>query len=143
MRLVVERTFPAVLLLPSLTGCAASPDSVRPASAPTSVTPAPLTIVAPGAARTENPLGQAQGDFEAASRELSSTMSTCETACHALDSMDRATGRLCAHGAAGDDAEGCVEAKGKVIAARARVRAACHVCPGGPTLDGDAPIPSR
>lgn len=49
----------------------------------------------------------------------------CDTACRALDSMRRATDRLCAM----DPGDRCARARQKLADATARVRSACPSCP--------------
>jgi hypothetical protein len=67
----------------------------------------------------------------------------CPTACRALASMERAVSFLCATKTNDDDADRCADAKRRLGAARRRVRATCGACPGGPSLEQDAPLPSR
>jgi hypothetical protein len=90
----------------------------------------------------EAAIAHAKGDFDVAERELLASAGDCAAACRALGSMERATTHLCALAQADDDRARCDEAKGKVLAARAKVRTTCGVCEGGPSLDKTAPIPS-
>jgi hypothetical protein len=76
------------------------------------------------------------------SREIEMAAGNCPTACRALGSMDRATGRLCALAVSSSDHRVCTDAKSKLVNARGEVRAACVSCPGGVVVDPDAPCPS-
>jgi hypothetical protein len=75
--------------------------------------------------------------LDATERELETAASDCASACRALASMERATAQLCAIA----DATRCDSAKQRLLAARDRVRQTCNVCPGGPSVERDAPIP--
>jgi hypothetical protein len=75
-------------------------------------------------------------------QQLDAAASDCANACRALGSMDRATGQLCSASGASEDQARCDDAKGRLLRARDRVRGSCGGCPGGPTVDHDAPIPS-
>jgi hypothetical protein len=57
--------------------------------------------------------------------------------------MDRAAGALCKLSETSDEHTRCDEAKGALYKARDRVRAACRECPGGPSVERSAPVPSR
>lgn len=64
----------------------------------------------------------------------------CQTACRALEAMDRTAGELCEI----DGKDGiCKDAEGRVRDARDRVRNACGSCRDGTILDRNAPVPSR
>jgi hypothetical protein len=56
--------------------------------------------------------------------------------------MDRAAGRLCALAEGDGEARRCTEARQRVYSARDRVKTTCGECPGGPSVDRAAPIPS-
>ncbi len=59
-------------------------------------------------------------------RDLAQAQSSdCDTACRALDSMRRATDRLCAM----DPGDRCARARQKLADATGRVRSACPSCP--------------
>jgi hypothetical protein len=66
----------------------------------------------------------------------------CPTACRALGSMERAVVFLCAANASAEDADRCAVARRHVTTARRRIRTTCGGCPGGPSVEPDAPIPS-
>jgi hypothetical protein len=83
---------------------------------------------------------EAQMQVQRAWDELESSGSSCTTACRALGSLERATARLCDLAEADEDKQRCEDAKKKLRSARDRVRAACTTCPGGPSVDRDAPI---
>lgn len=87
-------------------------------------------------------IAQASRDLEAARRELDVAAGDCRNACRALGSMDRAAGRLCGMSQAPDEARRCEDAKRTLLSARDRVRATCGECPGGPSVERDAPVPS-
>jgi hypothetical protein len=110
---------------PSTTSTA--PGTETPTSAPTFAQP---------------PRGQTWSSLVQAEQALDASGSDCATACRALGSMDRATGQLCV--TASDDSEHgqCDDAKARLLRARDRVRTSCGGCPGGPSVDRDAPIPS-
>ena len=133
-------------------GCAAQQSVAGPAKG--GATEAPQAAPPPaGTDRTdreendgEGPkaaLGRAKGDFDRAERELLTAAGDCGTACRALASMERATAHLCQLASSDEDRSRCVEAKTKVLSARERVRSTCGECPGGPSLDRNAPIPSQ
>lgn len=82
-------------------------------------------------------------DVEGAQRELDEAGGDCKAACRALGAMDRAAGHLCKMSETTDERAHCDAAKGKVYKARDRVRTACGTCPGGPSVDHGAPIPSQ
>jgi hypothetical protein len=77
-----------------------------------------------------------------AERELQASAGDCVLACRALGSMERATAHLCALASAPVEQATCQDARAKVLSGRDRVRASCGDCPGGPSLDKNAPIPS-
>ncbi len=111
-----------------------------PPSAP-AMAPAPVTVSVPppglgGAAAFGNT------ELEVAERQLQSSAGDCAMACRALGSMERATAHLCAMASSTDDQRTCQDARSKVLAGRDRVRSSCGDCPGGPSLDRNAPIPS-
>jgi len=142
-------------------GCAAG--APPPASAPRAeaiAPPAPVVVVAEAPAPPPSPAAMAVAtgrpseadergaasragvDLVAAQRELEMSAGNCTVACRALGSMDRAAGQLCGLAATREDVRVCDESKEKLVAARARVRAACGSCPGGPSVDPNAPVPS-
>jgi hypothetical protein len=117
----------------------AEPAGVVPAAAAPMVT----TEARAGNSRAER-LRDTDGDRElaAAARELQTSAGDCTTACRALGSMERATVHLCALASAPDERASCQDARSQVLSGRDRVRASCGECPGGPSLDKNAPIPS-
>lgn len=74
-----------------------------------------------------------------AEQGVAMSLSSCDVACKALGSMERAVQQICVSDR-GTDGERCSDAKGRLRRARARVREACSICPEGPTTDPDAPI---
>ena len=119
--------------------------AVAPAPPPP---PPPVTVAAPkaeesgargGGARER---GSAWSELDRARAELQSSAGDCATACRALGSMERATAHLCTLASSRDDQRSCEEARDFVLSGRDRVRASCGECPGGPSLDRGAPIPS-
>jgi hypothetical protein len=86
-------------------------------------------------------LRDARSDLARAAKEVEASLGDCAAACRALSSMERATGHLCT--LSGDtDRQSCDDAKAQVLAARARIRAACGSCPDGQSLEKNAPIPA-
>jgi hypothetical protein len=77
-----------------------------------------------------------------AEQALDANGSDCANACRALGSMDRATGVLCGAADTPGEHARCEDAKGRLLRARDRVRASCGGCPGGPSVEHDAAIPS-
>jgi hypothetical protein len=88
-------------------------------------------------------LRDSRADLSRAQRDLEASMSDCRSACHALASMERATGHVCSMATDHDDRRTCEDAKTTVLRARDRIRASCGTCPDGASLDRTAPIPSR
>jgi hypothetical protein len=95
-----------------------------------------------GVSSREATLGKARSDLDVAQRELDVAAGDCVAACRALGSMDRATGHLCGLAQDRDERGRCEDAKTKVRGARDKVRTTCGTCPGGVTVDRNAPIPS-
>ncbi len=85
----------------------------------------------------------ARREVAAAQRELDLAAGDCPGACRALASMERATRHLCDLAAADDERTQCEDAKAAVQKSRARLKSSCGTCPGGPSLERSAPIPSR
>jgi hypothetical protein len=104
-----------------------------------------MTTEAPSASQSA-PSGQDERQmllqgFDNAERELETSASDCDVACRALASMERATSQLCAIGDEPADRQRCDDARTRLHKARSRVRATCNSCPGGPSVDPDAPLP--
>jgi hypothetical protein len=134
-------------------GAASSPSAGYPALSPPASPAAPPPAAADASASSTTgkegdesgrtaALGRARSDLDAAERELQTSAGDCANACRALGSMERATGHLCELASSLEDRRRCEEAKTKVLAARDRVRGTCGACPGGPSLERSAPIPS-
>jgi len=121
------------------------PAPAAPRTGTTSQPEGPSAIVEPGDSprRVEVALRAARTEVEQAQRELEVSMSECTNACRALGSMERATGHLCDLATERDDRRRCEDAKTAVLRARDRIRKSCGSCPGGPSLEKTAPIPSR
>ena len=85
---------------------------------------------------------QARSDLDSAQRELDVSASDCRAACRALGSMDRAAGHLCSLAQEQPERDRCEDAKKSVRGARDKVKATCGSCPGGPSVDRNAPVPS-
>jgi hypothetical protein len=111
-----------------------------PPPAPQATTPGQPSGGAPGGRSLA--LQSAASDVESSQRELDVAAGDCRNACRALGSMDRAAGRLCELSQGSDEGRRCDEAKQRVYSARDRVKTTCGVCPGGPSVDRTAPIPS-
>jgi hypothetical protein len=124
---------------PNASGAATSMPAAG-AAAPPAAAPAPQ-YAQPSAAREEAaPATTAQGPASDLSRaEAEVAAGDCTTACRALGSMERAVTFLCRTG----EADRCANAKARLGASRRRVRDSCGSCPGGPSVDPDAPVPSR
>jgi hypothetical protein len=106
--------------------------------------PPPPPPTTPGAREYAQPPPQSAPldpwlEFQGAQVELNATTSDCAVACKALASIDRATGHVCAMANASDH---CTTARETLKSARRKVRAECTVCPQGPSVDPDGPIPS-
>jgi hypothetical protein len=84
----------------------------------------------------------AESEIEAAQRQLDVAAGDCRNACRALGSMDRAAGKVCEL-SRDDDGHRCDDAKGRVYFARDRVKSTCGDCPGGPSVERSAPVPSQ
>ena len=56
----------------------------------------------------------------------------CEQMCKALESMRRATGRICELVGASSDAYKCTEAKAKLVEAESKVKSTCGACNSSP-----------
>lgn len=115
----------------------ANADATTPTTAPAPA-PAPAPPRAAGTGSSSSGALAARRDIEAAQRELESAGSDCAAACRALGSMERATARLCVL-----EEASCEDVRVRLVRSRQRVRATCGSCPGGPSVDPDAPIPSR
>jgi hypothetical protein len=119
-----------------------SPGTLAPS--PTATASVTSTAPAPGFAPAPHDLlfSNVVTAEQALDGGLSGAANDCVTACRALGSMDRATGQLCALSGAAVDQPQCDDAKGRLLRARDRVRSSCGGCPGGPSVDRNAPIPS-
>jgi hypothetical protein len=87
-------------------------------------------------------LQSAAREIETSQRELDVAAGDCRNACRALGSMDRAAGKVCELSQGDGDGHRCDDAKKRVYSARERVKTTCGECPGGPSVDRAAPIPS-
>jgi hypothetical protein len=125
-----------------------SPSSTARENAPARPGAVPAPEAAPKTDMTPSTAGAARADslrdpslhraVEAAQRELDLAGSDCVAACRALGSMERATARLCTL-----EEASCEDVRQRLLRSRERVRASCGGCPGGPSVNPDAPIPSR
>lgn len=95
-----------------------------------------------GGASLRPGVAAAARELDVASRELDVSAGDCQAACRALGSMDRSAGRLCEIAHDGDELRRCDDAKRRVFGARDKVRETCGSCPGGPSVDRGAPVPS-
>lgn len=134
---------------PAPASFAAPPPPPAPAS-PAAEPSSPPSSTAPGARATEkkldgkdkdsgagDALSQALAELELWSRSVELSLSSCEMACRALGSMERAAKQVCV---LSDDRQRCDDATRRLREARARVRASCGECRGGPTTEPDAPL---
>lgn len=85
----------------------------------------------------------ATNEMERSQRELDVAAGDCRNACRALGSMDRAAGKVCELSRGEDDSRRCDDAKKRVYSSRDRVKTTCGQCPGGPSVERNAPVPSR
>lgn len=127
----------------------------QPAASPPPPPPSPPAAEAPKAeAQPQQPgstsassrsvaLSKAANDIEAAQRELDVAGSSCQNACRALGSMDRAAGHLCHLTREDNTHDRCDDAKRRLYNARDKVRGSCGTCPDNqPATDRNAPVPS-
>lgn len=105
-------------------------------------TPASPAGGAGGATSRAMALQSAASEVESSQRELDVAAGDCRNACRALASMDRAAGKVCALSQGDGDGRRCEDARTRVYSARDRVRSTCGECPGGPSVERSAPIPS-
>jgi len=87
-------------------------------------------------------LQSASNEIESSQRELDVSAGDCRNACRALGSMDRAAGKVCELVQGDGEGRRCDDAKQRVYSARDRVKTTCGGCPGGPSVERTAPIPS-
>lgn len=95
-----------------------------------------------GAAQRSMALQAASNEIESSQRELDVAAGDCRNACRALGSMDRAAGKVCELTQGTEEGRRCDGAKHRVYSARDRVKTTCGSCPGGPSVERTAPIPS-
>jgi hypothetical protein len=81
----------------------------------------------------------AQLSLEREALQLEAPMTSCDLACRALGSLERAARVVCDLDQETDHPR-CEQARSRLRTARARVRASCGQCSGGPTTDPDAPM---
>ena len=112
---------------------ASTPPQEEPKPGPTPVTPSGRAVA----------INKASSDIEAAQRELDVAGSSCQNACRALGSMDRAAGHLCQLTREENTHDRCDDAKRRLYNARDKVRGSCGTCPDNqPATDRNAPVPS-
>jgi hypothetical protein len=120
-----------------------APPPPPPPSAPMGGAPAPAVVAVPATPPVRGGGSAAQRELALALQQLQASAGDCATACRALGSMERATAHLCALAtSASESQDTCQDARSKVLSGRDRVEASCGECPGGPSLDRNAPIPS-
>lgn len=118
--------------------------SMQPTPTGTALPPGPPAVTPPeDPRRREAALRAARSEVDRTSSDLEASLSDCANACRALASLERAAGHLCELASEIEDRRKCEDAKTRVQSARARIRASCGTCPGGPSLEKTAPIPSR
>ena len=118
----------------------AQPSQTTPAPAPEPASPAKPG--GGGATSRSMALQGATTDLESSQRELDVAAGDCRNACRALGSMDRAAGKMCELAQGEGEGRRCDDAKKRVYSARDRVKTTCGACPGGPSVERTAPIPS-
>ncbi|MFO0678491.1 MAG: hypothetical protein U0169_18280 [Polyangiaceae bacterium] len=126
---------------PESTRTTADATNERPTSAQ-GTAQAPGATVSGAGGGSSNRLREASIAFDRVARELEAGLGQCSVVCRSLASMERSASHLCALALADRQESLCTDAAARVRAARARVRASCGSCPGGPTLDPDAPLPA-
>lgn len=112
-----------------------------PAASPGAGAVEPQATIPPHDAASSKPgrSGRLQAFYQS-TVSLDMAGADCQTACRALEAMDRTAGELCEI----DGKDGiCKDAEGRVRDARDRVRNACGTCRDGTVLDRNAPVPSR
>ena len=117
-------------------GATASP----PPAAAAQPSPAPVAPPAPASEAAATMTGQVAADLKRAEHEIAA--GDCPTACRALGSMEHAVVFLCAASQSAEDEDRCANARRRLTSARRRIRTTCGGCPGGPSVEPDAPIPS-
>jgi hypothetical protein len=100
------------------------------APAPAYTYPAPPVPENGGAAPVPREAQRAAARDELARAEgtLQASPGDCATACRALESLERAVGRLCALVDSTDDQRRCDDARQRLATARERVRQTCGAC---------------
>ncbi len=86
---------------------------------------------------------EAMREWTRAAYDFRAAADNCALACRALASMERATVHLCALAVEPADQRRCDEARERLLDSRDHVRRTCGSCPGGPSVERSAPIPSR
>jgi hypothetical protein len=123
-----------------------TPSPPPPPPEPGAASPAPTPMQpgggAPGGTSRSMALQGATRDLDSSQRELDVAAGDCRNACRALGSMDRAAGKMCELAQGEGEGRRCDDAKTRVYSARDRVKTTCGSCPGGPSVDRTAPIPS-
>jgi hypothetical protein len=122
-------------------GAEPAPMTTAPMAPPASA-PAPPAAAA-DSSRDESADRRREGirELEKAERDIAS--SDCNTACRALGSMERAVMFLCVSVQNDEDTNRCASVKARLVGARKKVRSSCGSCPGGASVEPDAPIPSK
>ena len=119
------------------------PPAPQPGMAPPlSATPVQPGGGAGGATSRSMAFQSASNEIESSQRELDVAAGDCRNACRALGSMDRAAGKVCELTQGTEEGRRCDGAKHRVYSARDRVKTTCGSCPGGPSVERTAPIPS-
>jgi hypothetical protein len=127
---------------------ASAPRSRDEGAAPAAATPSrdeaaapPAPVVSPSTQEAPATMaGQVAADLRRAEHEIAA--GDCPTACRALGSMERAVAFLCAVNQSADEVDRCANARRHLASARRRIRTTCGGCPGGPSVEPDAPVPS-
>jgi hypothetical protein len=136
-----EMQAPAGMMAPQPAG---SPPPPAAAAAPPSpeAAPSPPAPASPSTREdaTTSMAGQVTADLKKAEHEIAA--GDCPTACRALGSMERAVVFLCTANQSADDLDRCANARRHLASARRRIRTTCGACPGGPSVEPDAPVPS-
>jgi hypothetical protein len=123
---------PAGSVMTVVTSPSPPPPPAPPPEQPSPVVPPPPPAGPQSAGEVPDPSAArraARADLDRAQRELEVAVGSCDTACRALASMERATAHLCSLADGPDDRRRCEDARQRLTSAQGRVRSACGACP--------------
>jgi hypothetical protein len=135
---------PPVAEAPSAPSTSPPSDGAPPAGYPQAAPPAAADAAeAPEGSRASasaSMTDQVGATLKQAEHDIAS--GNCPTACRALASMERAVAFLCTGNKTTEETDRCESARHHLLRARHGIRTTCGNCPGGPSVEPDAPIPS-